>query len=322
MKKPTLSVLMPNYNHAKFIGEALETILNQSYRPMEIIVSDHSSTDNSIEVIQQYIKRDSTIRLIKTEREVDFVQQANKLLHLANGDYVYFAAADDKVLPGLFEKTMNSLAQYPQAGFCCSDYFILDEMTGKGVLHGRKLRFCNKMHFFSPTEFAKLMRCREGALGGQTVILKRSALIESGGYNQTLQWYCDWFTYYVIGFRFGICYIPELLAIIRVSPESGFEKHNKQLLMRKKILRHVLYLLKSKQYCDVYPMFRKAGLLSRFKFQAIKVLLADKEYRDFLNFLLFRRAIMLEIVEMLRPVMPPIVKRIYNHIYFRLYKQI
>jgi glycosyltransferase involved in cell wall biosynthesis len=66
----TLSVIMVNYNHGKFIGEALDAILSQSYRPMEIIVIDDASTDNSLEIIQQFVRRDLIIRLIRREKNM------------------------------------------------------------------------------------------------------------------------------------------------------------------------------------------------------------------------------------------------------------
>ena len=65
---PTLSVLVNNYNYARFIGEALEAILNQSYRPSEVIVVDDASIDNSVEIIHQFVKRDPIVHLVKNEK--------------------------------------------------------------------------------------------------------------------------------------------------------------------------------------------------------------------------------------------------------------
>lgn len=63
-----LSVVVPNYNHAQYLPEALNAILNQSCRPMEVIVIDDCSTDNSVEVIEAFIRMDPIIRLYRNER--------------------------------------------------------------------------------------------------------------------------------------------------------------------------------------------------------------------------------------------------------------
>ena len=62
-----LSVIVPNYNHAQYLPEAVNAILNQSCRPMEVIVIDDCSTDNSVEVIEAFIRQDPIIRLYRNE---------------------------------------------------------------------------------------------------------------------------------------------------------------------------------------------------------------------------------------------------------------
>src|SRR4051812_21669960 len=124
MSRSSLSVVMPNYNHSHYIGEALEAILGQTFRPMEVIVVDDASTDNSVEVIEQFVRRDSAVRLLRNEQNSGPVPTVNLGLKQASGDYVYTMAADDKILPTFFEKSMNLLAQYPQAGLCSADMIL------------------------------------------------------------------------------------------------------------------------------------------------------------------------------------------------------
>ena len=131
MTSPTLSVITANYNHAHLIGEALDAILRQSLRPLELIVVDDGSTDNSVEVIERFARRDTTIRLVRNERNMGAQLTSNRGLQHASGAYMYFAAADDRILPGFFEKSIALLTQYPQAGLCCcaplSIWFLLIE---------------------------------------------------------------------------------------------------------------------------------------------------------------------------------------------------
>ncbi len=121
INRARLSIVLLNYNHARYIGEALQAILGQSYKPWEVIIVDDASTDNSIDVIEKFIRRDPTVRLLKNEHNMGVERSANRGLEYASGDYIFSAAADDKILPGLFEKSIRMLALYPQAGLCCSD---------------------------------------------------------------------------------------------------------------------------------------------------------------------------------------------------------
>jgi len=136
MQHSTLSVIMPNYNHGKYIGEALNAILSQSYRPVEVIVIDDASTDNSVEIIQQFARKNSLVRFERNEKNMGVVKTSLKLLNMARGDYIYDAAADDKVLPGLFEKSMNLLERHPNAGLCSALSIRIDEESlNRGLLY-------------------------------------------------------------------------------------------------------------------------------------------------------------------------------------------
>ena len=320
MRNIALSVIMPNYNYAHYIGEALEAILSQSFRPREVIVVDDGSTDDSVAVIEQFARRDSVVHLLRNGQNMGVVFAANRGLEHATGDYVYFAAADDKVLPGLFKKSMELLSQYPQAGLCCSDYFYME--APKGVFREKKFHLSSKSRYFSATELAELIRKRYFPIGGATIIMKRKALREIGGFDHNLGWQCDWFVDFVVGFRYGMCYIPETLAIARLHSKCNSLLHNRQSLIQLYNLKHMLRLLMSNQYCDVFTFFQRAGILSRFKFQVlIKLFVSNDEYKIFMTPLLLCRSLWLKTLSTLSPITPSLVKRLYNRIYYRQYTQ-
>ena len=216
MSAGSLSVCMANYNDGHYIGEALQAILDQTFGPREVIVVDDSSTDDSVAVIQQFADRNPIIYLIRNDRNQGAVFSHNRALGIASGDYVYLAAANDKVLPGLFEKSMNLLSQYPQAGLCCSDPAWFDDRTS--IIRETKLHWSDKPCYFSAEALAKVIK--GGWIAGHTSIVKRAALLEAGGLIEGLRWHCDWFALLVIAFRYGICYIPEPLAMLRVHLNS------------------------------------------------------------------------------------------------------
>lgn len=96
MKLPLVSVIMPFYNEERFIGEAIESILNQTYENLELILIDDYSTDKSVQIVKEYIKKDHRVRLItKTYEPRRAGISRNIAILQAKGEYVAFQDADD-----------------------------------------------------------------------------------------------------------------------------------------------------------------------------------------------------------------------------------
>lgn len=96
--KPLISVITPTYNHNKFIGACIESVLNQAYKDWEMIIIDDNSVDNSRRIIDGYVKRDSRIRAIYHDRNwgiSSLDQTYNELLSEAKGEYVAILEGDD-----------------------------------------------------------------------------------------------------------------------------------------------------------------------------------------------------------------------------------
>ncbi len=92
---PKVSIIIPNYNYGKFIAQALESVLRQSFRDYEVIVIDDGSTDNSCEIIEQYSERFGTkLKCIVQSNQGVAVARNNGILK-ARGDYIAFLDADD-----------------------------------------------------------------------------------------------------------------------------------------------------------------------------------------------------------------------------------
>ncbi len=94
-KKPLVSVLMPCYNHEKYVAEAIESVLNQTYENLELIVADNGSLDNSYEVIKKYEDRIRIIRLEKNNQ----MRCGQMLLEEASGEYLALMTSDDWWFP-------------------------------------------------------------------------------------------------------------------------------------------------------------------------------------------------------------------------------
>lgn len=92
---PLISVIMPSYNGERYIVEAIESILEQSYKNLELIIIEDCSTDNSIEIIQRYAVKDQRIKVSINEKNRGIAYSTNKGIELARGKYIALLDDDD-----------------------------------------------------------------------------------------------------------------------------------------------------------------------------------------------------------------------------------
>lgn len=111
-KTPKISVVMSTYNRAGYVKEAIESILNQTYKDFEFIIIDDCSTDNTSEVIQSYVDKDDRIVFIRNEKNMDYNYNLRRGFDLARGEYIARMDDDDISLPTRFEKQVTFLDQH------------------------------------------------------------------------------------------------------------------------------------------------------------------------------------------------------------------
>lgn len=243
---------MSNYNHAMFLTEALQAVLDQSYQAAEIIIIDDGSTDNSWEILERFARNEPLIRLIRNERNMGIFHNLNRLLELASGDYLISVSSDDRILPGLFEKSMSLLARYPGAGLCSS---LLQLVGADGESKGwvRSPVISSTACFLSPD---KVLSCliRYGFwFTGQTTIFSREAVLhETGGFAPELCHYADHFVDMVVALRHGACFIPEMLATWRVLDSGYAETMFNNVEMSRATFEKVTQFMRSPKYADLF----------------------------------------------------------------------
>jgi glycosyltransferase involved in cell wall biosynthesis len=259
MHTADLSVVLANYNHARYLPRALDAILGQSVRPRELILLDDASTqDNSLEVIAEYAQREPIIRVIRNETNLGVVASYNKGVGLASSKYLLLAAADDYLLPGFIEKTVAQLDCHPRAGLCFTydSYSIGDD----GAIEVNPSGWGDSPGYFPPDDVCRLLRC---VIPGHAVICRREGLVEAGGYLPDLAWYSDWFAFLTIAFRYGACHVPESLAIRVVMP-GGYSANARQGEKNVAALTGFFNRITSPAYADVAPYFRRNGAATFF----------------------------------------------------------
>ena len=109
MPNPKVSVLIPTYNYAHYLPEAIDSVLAQTFEDFEVIIVDNCSTDNTEEIVMEYLQKDKRIQYFKNEENIGPYRNYNQCLLYASGEYIKFLNADDKFAPTLLEKFVHIL---------------------------------------------------------------------------------------------------------------------------------------------------------------------------------------------------------------------
>jgi len=136
---PKVSIVLPNYNYARYLDERIQSLLNQTYQDFELIILDDCSTDNSIEVIQKYLHDPRVKTKFYKENSGLPYKRWNDGADLAQGEYLLFAGADDSCDPTLIEKLVEKLDRNPSVGLGLCQSWITDS-SGKITGSRRPLR--------------------------------------------------------------------------------------------------------------------------------------------------------------------------------------
>jgi glycosyltransferase domain-containing protein len=234
----TVSVLLCNYNDARYLPDALTAICTQTRPPEEVIVLDDGSTDDSLEIIESFARCYPFIRVLTNETNRGLLYSINRALKEASGDFVVWAAADDRLMPNFIERNVRCLQDYPAAGMTFSRLAVFqdgsDEITPfTEKNHATAFDFGTTPRFFSPEMLRERLQRSYLWISANTVMASRTALIEASGFDQDLRWHADHFGFMVVALRRGACCIPETLALMRQRDQtyssSGMAKRNEQL---------------------------------------------------------------------------------------------
>ncbi|MFV1967998.1 MAG: glycosyltransferase family 2 protein [Pirellulaceae bacterium] len=290
----TLSVAMPNYNHAKYLPQAIEGILQQTRPPDEFLILDDASTDNSVDVIQSYADQHSCIRFVKNDQNQGVIAAHERLYRMSTGDYLYSAAADDDRLPEFFETAMEMVQRYPQAGLVFGDMRMVD---GQGNDLGRiAASRWNESLYASPERYLREFLEVEpaGQAATAATIFKRSAFEEVGWCRPELGSFADTLATRAVALKCGVCYVPETFCVWRRLPESHSHATSRRAHEAIDMIARAAVLMRSSEFRDRFPTDYVRRWKRRQKWQTIwnRLLgdpLADPRHRPSFPVRNFRR---------------------------------
>lgn len=249
----TLSVLLCNYNHGRYVGRALKALVEQTRPPTEIVVVDDASTDDSVAVIESWASRSPLIRFLRNKENLGWHGASERALAVASGDYLYSGAADDYILPDFLESVWGMLEEHPQAGVGCAEIIAVTpdgtEIRRDGYQH------VHERCYLTPADYLRLALESEPpthSLSGAT-ILRSDLLRKTGGWRKDLGSWADTFAIRAIGLQTGMCYVPQPGLVWTVLPDGLSQTTQKDPMRALKILRRAAALMRSAEFRSVFP---------------------------------------------------------------------
>lgn len=223
---PLISIIMPAYNCEKFIGEAITSVIEQTYKSWELIVIDDGSSDNTVRIIKRFSNKHDRIQLYINEKNQGVSETRNKGISLANGDWIAFLDSDDMWEKTKLEKQIGH-AQKMNAEFL---------FTGSSYINEFGNYYRGKFEVPDKVSYEKLRL--------QNVISCSSVLLKKKFFDSIKMERDDMHEDYAVWLRVlktGVCAfgINEPLLIYRISSNSKSGNKIKTIKMTYKVFRFI-----------------------------------------------------------------------------------
>lgn len=222
----SLSVIVPNFNDARFLPMALDALLSQSEPAQEIFVVDDASSDQSPEIIESYARRYPVIRPVIRPRTQGVVATMNQFAREATREFVYFAAADDFVLPGYFATARSLLEKSPRAGLCSALCRVVDAAGNDLGLFSSPIPQTDSFGYIAPERGRELLLRHDSWVKGNTAIYRREAVVAEGGFRPELHGFSDGFMHRLMILEYGVCFVPVPFVCLRQREGSVSDRTN------------------------------------------------------------------------------------------------
>ena len=139
----SVSICIPTFNHAKFLGESLRSAMDQTYSDVEIIVLDNASCDGTEALVSEAILRDRRIRYVRHHSNIGLTANLSACVEFANGEFVKLLCADVSLEPDCIAIMVNAFRKHPSASLVGCARLISDEnLSGVRVARARRTLKC------------------------------------------------------------------------------------------------------------------------------------------------------------------------------------
>lgn len=261
MKNPLVSVCIPAYNHEKYVQETIQSIINQTYQNLELIILDDGSKDKTWQKIQEMeavCKKRFTEVYFATKQNEGTSKTLNKLIDLAHGEFIYMFSSDDLVKPQAIEREVAFLSEHKDYGLCVGDDEIIDSQSRRAywdkdrkLVYNKKeavyktfVEFLSEYHGFDFTseKFGSYKLLYHDNHVPNGFLLRKSILDKIGGYNPKAP-VEDWYLMMQISKYCKMKYINEILFSYRWHDSNSIKNSDKMRIMEEKTRQYEDYIL-------------------------------------------------------------------------------
>jgi glycosyltransferase involved in cell wall biosynthesis len=219
-----ISVIIPNYNHAVYLRQRIDSVLNQTCKDFELILLDDCSTDGSRDILEEYRNHPAVSHLVlNTVNTGSPFHQWKKGVELARGEWIWIAESDDYADKTFLEKMMTAARRYPQAGLVYCDSRIIDAkdmVTTEtfAVLKNRRFRTDRWSHAHLNDGVNEIERylLPGGTINNTSAVLfKRSVVSEADLFDTEFRYIGDKYAFIKVLALADVAYVPEALNYYR-----------------------------------------------------------------------------------------------------------
>jgi len=232
--KPIITVVMPVYNAALYLKEAVDSILNQTFKDFELLFINDGSTDNSLQIIKSY--DDKRIKLVNNEVNCGIIKTRNKGLALSTGKYIAMMDADDISLPTRLEKQVKYLEQNKDVAVLATKLVLMNENGEEQGYWPEDFKTTTVSQINNNLPVSNCI--------GQPTVMMRADIVKSIGYNNAFLHNEDWGLWLnIISKGFVIAKLNEVLLKYRIHSTSTTVNANTKGVEKKIIRFKYTYLI-------------------------------------------------------------------------------
>ncbi|MFZ4639298.1 MAG: glycosyltransferase family 2 protein [Nodosilinea sp.] len=275
---PLVSVIIPNYNHARFLKERIDSIINQTFSDFELILLDDASTDDSKTILESYRDNSKLAKLIiNSQNSGNTFRQWDLGIKTAQGEYILLAESDDVAHPQLLEKLVEKFREDPQLVLAYTQSNRMNaegELTGSWLTHTKDLEFSEKWEndYINDglSEIKSSLIFKNTIPNASAVLFKKEAYFQCGGVDLEVLKCGDWFLWIKLLLTGKIAFIATPLNNFRyhsgsVIATSAMIRDYYDTIMRAKLNDHFRQIGVDKSIIDLNNKFLRSDLSSLAK---------------------------------------------------------
>lgn len=267
MNNQLISICIPTYNGEKYLKKCLDAVLSQSYKNFEVLVVDDQSTDGTVGIIHEYLKKDERIRFYQNEINLGLVGNWNKCVDLSSGEWIKFVFQDDFMEPGCLMSFIEHSDAHTQLIVSKRSFVLSESLTAEYVKYYTSIvRTLENTGALSDGNTVSAQTiCRVAAenialnfIGEPSLTMFRKSLLKKhGSFNAGLEQICDLEFLLRVASNHGLQYIPEKLCHFSIHAESTTSSN---LTKKRFILSHLdpIILVRQMLYDQEYASLRNS----------------------------------------------------------------